>query len=96
MHGHVWEWCADAFDQEAYQGREDGVTDPKIEPSKESANRFVRGGSWFRQALDCRSASRDGAHPGDRNRDLGLRLAAGQEPVAAEPPGAERPSGPAA
>ena len=79
MHGNVWEWCYDHMIDD-HDRRDDN-----------NAKRVLRGGSWSDRARDCRSAYRVGGRPGFRFQFLGLRLAAGQEPVAAEPPGAERP-----
>jgi len=91
MHGNVWEWCADAWDEKVYRKRKDGAKDPMVESSDDDAFRVVRGGAWFSRAKFCRAAIRFRLVPGNRGRFLGLRLAAGQEPGAAEPPGAERP-----
>ncbi len=90
MHGNVWEWCRDAWDEEAYGKRGQITLDPETLDDDKGAGRVVRGGSWFFQAQNCRAACRGGGHPGDRGGDLGLRLAAGQEPGAAEPPEKER------
>ena len=86
MHGNVWEWCLDG--KRAYG--EPSEIDP-LGPMEESANRVVRGGSWRSLARYCRSAYRGRFGPGNRDQNLGFRLAAGQEPSAAEPLGAERP-----
>jgi formylglycine-generating enzyme required for sulfatase activity len=91
MLGNVWEWCRDAWNDEAYQRRERLTYDPMVRID-DVAERVVRGGSWSDLAQDCRSAYRDGNPPGSRIHGLGFRLAAGQEPEAAEPPGAERPT----
>ena len=45
MHGNVWEWCADAFDEHAYKKRVNDVCDPFIDGDND-ANRVIRGGSW--------------------------------------------------
>ena len=70
-----------------------------------SAQRVIRGGSYWNEAGDCRSAYRGADEPGARDRYLGFRLAAGQEPrrgapspaaVGAVAPGPEAPAaGPA-
>ena len=87
MHGNVWEWCRDAWDEKAYAKRSGGVTDPETTNDDEIAVRVMRGGSWVARARYCRSAYRGRGLPGDVWRNLGLRLAAGQnEPSAAEPP----------
>ena len=88
MHGNVWEWCRDAWNEKAYKGRPNGIQDPEERTTDESAFRVVRGGSWFFLALLCRAAFRYGNLPVDRGRSLGLRLSAGQEP--AEPQEKER------
>ena len=90
MHGNVWEWCQDAWDEKAYAKRGKIAFDPEIKDDDESADRVVRGGSWDDRALNCRAAYRIWRRPGLRWDDLGLRLAAGQEPGAAEPQKPER------
>ncbi len=60
-HGNVREWCAD--NERRYTRRE------KVDPVGPASNtsRVVRGGSWYYQAEDSRSASR-------YNRPMGYRL----------------------
>jgi formylglycine-generating enzyme required for sulfatase activity len=84
MLGNVWEWCEDAWDAEAYAKFERGEPLPK---GDEDALRVVRGGSWFFHAGGCRAAYRFWFEPDDRRSFMGFRLAAGQEPGAAEPLG---------
>jgi len=93
MHGNVWEWCWDAWDEKAYAGRGSLSLDPEVTNADVGAFRVVRGGSWFDQAQYCRSAMRGRHHPGNRWSNLGFRLAAGQEPGAAEQPLPERREG---
>ena len=90
MHGNVWEWCRDAWDEKAYAKRGKITLDPETKDDDESANRVVRGGSWLDLAQNCRAAFRFGWPPGPRVNLQGLRLAAGQEPAAAEPQKPER------
>ncbi len=91
MLGTVWEWCADEWDEKAYAKRAHGVKDPRMDATDDSADRVVRGGSWYNKAQNCRAAFRFGVHPGIRWVNQGLRLAAGQnEPRAAEPQPKER------
>ena len=51
------------------------------------ARRVVRGGSYWNNARNCRSAYRNTNEPGNRNRNLGFRLAAAHPPegLAADP-----------
>lgn len=58
MHGNVWEWCQDWF-QDSYNGLAN--TDPQGPQS--GAYRVLRGGSWPYDARSCRSASRPGGIP---------------------------------
>ena len=44
-----------------------------------SENRVLRGGSWNNNGRWCRSANRNGNHPGNRNDNIGFRLARAQQ-----------------
>jgi formylglycine-generating enzyme required for sulfatase activity len=70
MHGNVWEWCAD-FYQEKLKGG--SVSDP-AGPAN-SAYRVRRGGSWVISAGLLRSSIRGRAEPDYRNYNLGFRIA---------------------
>jgi formylglycine-generating enzyme required for sulfatase activity len=76
MHGNVWEWCADAWDKNAYKTPVDGVCDPEVTVRRLEGNvlRVVRGGSWFFMAWFCRAACRIGYQPGNRNWVQGFRV----------------------
>jgi formylglycine-generating enzyme required for sulfatase activity len=41
----------------------------------QGSNRVNRGGSWNNDAANCRSANRNRNNPGNRNNNLGFRLA---------------------
>jgi formylglycine-generating enzyme required for sulfatase activity len=68
MHGNVWEWCADWYDDTLAGG---------IDPMGRSlgVSRAFRGGSWFNSAARCRAASRLGYAPAGRCDFLGFRPA---------------------
>ena len=68
MHGNVWEWCADWYDDSL-----SGGTDPSGASS--GVYRVTRGGSWYYVAAHCRAAFRFWIIPDSRNRNLGFRPA---------------------
>ncbi|MCP4698866.1 MAG: SUMF1/EgtB/PvdO family nonheme iron enzyme, partial [Gammaproteobacteria bacterium] len=74
MHGNVWEWVHDWFDEEYY------AKSPKENPADSDSGslRVMRGGSWASLGQYARSAFRPRYSPVDRNMNLGFRFARGQ------------------
>ncbi len=68
MLGNVLEWCADG--QRNYSAS--AATDP-VGSTRASAERVVRGGSWYSNARNVRAAYRASSHPGYQFNSLGFR-----------------------
>jgi formylglycine-generating enzyme required for sulfatase activity len=71
IHGNVWEWCWDGYDDKYYASSRGA--DP-LGPSGASY-RVIRGGGWYGDPRIARSANRRGLTPENRGDFLGFRLA---------------------
>jgi formylglycine-generating enzyme required for sulfatase activity len=69
MHGNVWEWCWDLYEEYA--------SGAQIDPAGASSgsDRIIRGGSWLVHAQFLRSANRFSISPSRVTNAIGFRLA---------------------
>jgi formylglycine-generating enzyme required for sulfatase activity len=70
MHGNVLEWTADWY-QTAYP-----TGNPVVDPTgpASGSNRVIRGGSWYHDGTNLRSAKRRTSTPGIRYNNIGFRV----------------------
>jgi sulfatase modifying factor 1 len=68
LHGNVWEWCQDTYDEEAYEKIAAG------QRLSRGTQRTLRGGSFGFDPAQCRSANRMKAAPDHSDLDLGFRV----------------------
>ena len=70
MHGNVWEWCHDWYDEKFYANAKD--VDP--ENTTEAKYRVLRGGSWYNYPRSCRAAFRNRLTTDPRDGCYGFRV----------------------
>ena len=71
MSGNVWEWCEDAYFENAYRMHD---KDNPVYLESKTGSRVLRGGAWYIDAKGCRSASRRSGEPGGWIVRMGFRL----------------------
>lgn len=73
VHGNVWEWVADCYDDNAYKTHNSYPA--KAGNWQDTCFRVLRGGSWVNDPRGLRSANRIRVNPVNRNNHVGFRVA---------------------
>ena len=74
MSGNVWEWVEDCW-HENYEGAPTDGSAWLQAGGGECGQRVIRGGSWDSRPGGLRSSFRDRGYAGDRDSNIGFRLA---------------------
>jgi formylglycine-generating enzyme required for sulfatase activity/serine/threonine protein kinase len=77
MHGNVWEWCSDQYDNDYYAKGPPVVDDPEG-PRSLNLGRSLRGGSWYvkkdKDYLEYRSSYRNYEEEANPRARIGFRV----------------------
>ena len=73
MHGNVWEWCEDLYNENFY--KENVKFNPIVSGKFDFSHRVLRGGGWYNDAVHARSSYRDSNKSISRDSNVGFRLA---------------------
>ncbi len=73
MHGNIWEWCQDIYNENYEAAPTDGSAWLN---GNDNDYRLLRGGSWILLASACRSANRDPLARATRDNTVGFRVVA--------------------
>ncbi len=73
MHGNVWEWCVDLYDENYYA--RSPIKNPRCKRG-ETEQRVMRGGDAWDDAANCRSAARNSNHADCSHNDISFRVVA--------------------
>jgi formylglycine-generating enzyme required for sulfatase activity len=73
MHGNLWEWCLDHWHKN-YEGAPIDGSAWRNNNSEQDGAKLLRGGSWYDDPGDCRSAYRLRCRPGDADDGVGFRV----------------------
>jgi formylglycine-generating enzyme required for sulfatase activity len=74
-HGNVWEWCEDSW-HDSYANKPENIKNNGsiIWSDSNESYHVLRGGSWYLNSWDCRSANRFRLNADYRNSNIGFRL----------------------
>ena len=78
MHGSVWEWCEDVYNESFYSTPKAAGPDPVCKSGSE--DRVMRGGSFLDHGEFARCAFRTGRPPGYSDHKTGFRVVASPPP----------------